>query len=86
MSRLVHDIMDTEQLESGKMHIRREQIDVAELLLHQADKLEPLLKEKRLSLLLRLETNKRYIWGDDGRLEQVLDNLLMHSRPYSTTL
>ena len=83
MSRLVHDIMDTEQLESGKMHIRREKIDVAELLLHQADKLEPLLKEKRLSLLLRLETDKRYIWGDAGRLEQVLDNLLSNAIRYS---
>ena len=65
------------------MRIRREQIDVAELLLHQADKLEPLLKEKRLSLLLRLETNKRYIWGDAGRLEQVLDNLLSNAIRYS---
>ncbi|WP_371371049.1 sensor histidine kinase [Sporomusa aerivorans] len=79
MSRLVHDITDTEQLESGKMFIKQERLDLAALLLNQADKIELLLKEKNLSLLLRLETEKRYVLGDTDRLEQVLDNLLSNA-------
>jgi signal transduction histidine kinase len=79
MSRLVHEITDTEQLESGKMFIKQERLDVATLLLNQADKIELLLKIKNLSLLLRLETDKRYILGDTDRFEQVLDNLLSNA-------
>lgn len=79
MSRLVHDITDTEQLESGKMFIKQERLDLAVLLLNQADKIELLLKEKNLSLLLRLETDKRYVLGDTDRFEQVLDNLLSNA-------
>lgn len=83
MSRLVHDITDTEQLESGKMFINQERIDLAALLLNQADKIEPLLKKKSLSLLLRLETDKRCVLGDTGRFEQVLDNLLSNAIRYA---
>jgi signal transduction histidine kinase len=79
MSRLVHDITDTEQLESGKMFIKQERFDLATLLLNQADKIELLLKKKNLSLLLRIETDKRYILGDTDRFEQVLDNLLSNA-------
>lgn len=79
MTRLVHDIMDIEQLEAGKMFIRQERLDLAELLLHQADTIELLLKKKNLSLLLRIETDKRYVLGDADRLVQVLDNLLSNA-------
>lgn len=83
MSRLVYDITDTEQLESGKMFIKQERIDLAALLLNQADKIDPLLKRKSLSLLLRLETDKRYASGDADRFEQVLDNLLSNAIRYA---
>jgi signal transduction histidine kinase len=79
MSRLVHDIMDMEHLESDQMFIKQEQLDVAALLLHQADKIEPLLKKKNISLLLRIETDKRYALGDADRFAQVLDNLLSNA-------
>lgn len=83
MSRLVHDITDAEQLESGKMFMKQERIDLATLLINQADKIEPLLKKKSLSLLLRVETDKRYIVGDAGRFEQVFDNLLSNAIRYA---
>ncbi|MBP2636411.1 MAG: integral rane sensor signal transduction histidine kinase [Firmicutes bacterium] len=83
MSRLVHDITDTEQLESGKMLIKQERLDLAALLLNQADKLELLLKQKNLSLTLRLETDKRFVLGDTDRLSQVLDNLVSNASRYA---
>lgn len=82
MSKLVHNIMDIEQLESGKMFVRQEPFDVASLLLHQADTIELLLKKKNLSLL-RIETDKRYVLGDADRFAQVLDNLLSNAIRYA---
>ncbi|MDF2572359.1 HAMP domain-containing sensor histidine kinase [Anaerospora sp.] len=79
MSRLVHDIMDMELLESDQMFIKQERLDIATLLLHQAAKIEPLLKKKTISLRLRIEANKRYALGDADRFEQVLDNLLSNA-------
>ncbi|MCC5466918.1 HAMP domain-containing sensor histidine kinase [Pelosinus baikalensis] len=83
MSRLVHDIMDIEQLESGRMCIKQERFDIAALLLHQADTIEMLLKKKNLSLLLRIQTDKRYVLGDADRFAQVLDNLLSNAIRYA---
>lgn len=83
MSRLVHDIMDIEQLEAGKMFIKQERFDAAAALLHQADTIELLLKKRNLSLLLRIETDKRYVVGDVDRFAQVLDNLLSNAIRYA---
>lgn len=79
MSRLVSDIMDAEQLESGKMKIKQERVDLAALLERQADKMEPQFIQKNLSLNLQISTTHHYVIGDSGRLEQVLDNLMSNA-------
>nr|WP_255711435.1 ATP-binding protein [Pelosinus baikalensis] len=42
-----------------------------------------LLKKKNLSLLLRIQTDKRYVLGDADRFAQVLDNLLSNAIRYA---
>lgn len=79
MSRMVHDLLDLEQLESGKLHIRREQVDIQLLISEQADKIQDMLKKKNLLLVIRFATDKRTIWGDEDRLFQVFDNLLSNA-------
>lgn len=83
MSDLVYELMDAELLESGQMFVKREKIDLAALLLKEADKIEILLKKKDLSLLLRIETDNKYVLGDADRFEQVLDNLLSNAMRYA---
>ncbi|MDR3562419.1 MAG: ATP-binding protein [Negativicutes bacterium] len=79
MSRMIHDLLDLEQLEAGKLTVRRDRVDIQALLSEQADKIQDLLKAKNLSLVLRLETEKHFIWGDPDRLIQVFDNLLSNA-------
>lgn len=79
MTRMVRDLLDMEQLEAGGMNIRRDRVDIRALLSEQADKIQDLLKTKSLTLVLRLETDKRFIWGDADRLTQVFDNLLSNA-------
>ncbi|VBB08525.1 Hypothetical protein LUCI_3803 [Lucifera butyrica] len=83
MSRLVYDIMDSEQLESGKMRIKQEKIDLAALLMCQADKVEPQLHKKNVRLNLQIYTDKHCVIGDSGRFEQVLDNLMSNAIRYA---
>ncbi len=79
MARLVADIMDMEQLESGKLLIRQEKFDIARLLRKLEDKWSSLLWENKLTLLLSLRIEHCYLLGDEGRMEQVLDNLLSNA-------
>jgi signal transduction histidine kinase len=79
MSRMLRDLLDMEQLEVGKLHIRQDRVDMHALLSKEADKIQDLLKAKSLSLVLRLETDRRYIKGDADRLTQVFDNLLSNA-------
>lgn len=83
MSRLVYDIMDSEQLESGKMRISQERIDLATLLWRQAEKVEAQLTKNNVSLRLQIKTDKHYIMGDSGRFEQVIDNLMSNAIRYA---
>ena len=83
MSKMVRELLDMEQLEAGKLQVRREQADLHHLLSQQADKLQHLLLHKSLSLILRLETEKRFIWGDPDRLTQIFDNLLSNAIRHS---
>lgn len=83
MARLVSDIMDAEQLESGKLLIWQKKFDMAVLLRQQGDKLYSLLTEKRLVLALDIPHEPCYVLGDEGRMEQVLDNLLSNAIRYS---
>jgi len=83
MARLVSDIMDMEQLESGKLLIKHEKFDIAQLLRKLEDKWSSLLIENRISLVLALQKEPCYSLGDEGRMEQVLDNLLSNAIRHS---
>jgi len=54
-------------------------VDMRAFLEQQSDKIQDLLKTKGLSLMLSLETDRRFVWGDPDRLAQVFDNLLSNA-------
>lgn len=83
MSRLVFDIMDSEQLESGKMKIKQERINLAVLLERQADKVKPQLVRKNVVLDLQMKAEEPYVIGDSCRIDQVLDNLISNAIRYA---
>ncbi len=79
MGVMVNDLLDLYKMESKTFKIEKKEIDIDNLIKSTLKKHEFLLKEKGISISLKLEnTNvlKNVILGDELRIEQVLNNLL----------
>jgi signal transduction histidine kinase/DNA-binding NarL/FixJ family response regulator len=74
---LINEVLDLSKIEAGRMRLHEGSFDLHRLL----DGLEEMfrLRAERKGLLLRLERATdvpRYVWMDEGKLRQVLMNLL----------
>jgi signal transduction histidine kinase len=76
---MISDILDLSKLQSGKADMRREQVDVAKLFKAALTHLSMLTKEKKIKLTHSISADLPVIWGDPGRLEQVLTNLVTNA-------
>ncbi|MBI2761530.1 MAG: HAMP domain-containing protein [Chloroflexi bacterium] len=76
MRRLVEDLLYLSRLESGQLRIEREPVRVPALIQTAAERVIWLLRDSNRELRLQLPVDLPTIQGDEGRLEQVLANLL----------
>lgn len=80
---LVNDLLDFEKIEAGKLTIRRESVEMDELMTGLEETLKPLARDKGLELLFSTETMPPVISSDKDRLRQVLTNLITNAIKYS---
>ncbi len=73
---LIGDILDMSKIEAGKMDLRYEQIDIAQMAQDIMKTAHPLAQEKSLELLLDLDESITEIPADRTRLRQVLWNIM----------
>ncbi|MDD2421428.1 MAG: ATP-binding protein, partial [Heliobacteriaceae bacterium] len=76
MQRLVQDLLQLAQLESGALQFVKETLTPTDLLSRVGAKLTPLAEQKGISLDWSVPENPPEIIGDAGRLEQCLINLI----------
>lgn len=76
MGNLINDMLDLSQLESGKFKLDRQEFIIGELLEHVIRKFEPCFSEKYLKTELCLPDEKIYVFADEFRIEQVINNFL----------
>ncbi|NLC52055.1 MAG: HAMP domain-containing protein [Firmicutes bacterium] len=85
LSRLVDDLLELSNLESGNLSLKYEQFSLQELAEWSYQNIYPKCKEKGVSLHLEVEQTLPLIWGDRSRLHEVqtnlLDNALQHTPP-----
>lgn len=90
MRRLVNELLDLAQLESGHFSMRLELIDIVALLRRVARKFQGLAAERDLSLSVHTDLVELDVTGDNDRLEQVftnlVDNALRHTFAGGVTL
>lgn len=82
LSRLIRDLLDLSLMESGKIKLNMEPVDVAALADEVILKLTPLFQEKRITIENRLPS-PLFVLGDRDRLAQVLTNLLHNAILFS---
>lgn len=77
MKRLVNDLLDLAQLESGQFELLTTDIDVGSIIKRVARKFQTLANERGIRLLVNMQEHENYIiHGDSDRLEQVFTNLV----------
>lgn len=80
MARLVADLLDLSQLESGRFALHWSKVPLQETVRSVLIKLAPLLNEKSVQLgLIGLDAEELWVRSDRQRLEQVLINLLSNA-------
>ncbi len=83
MTRLVDDLLDMARVSTGKVRLRREIIDLVQVLRHGLEMSQPLLDSKGHHLTLSLPAHPVMIDGDATRLAQVVCNLLDNAAKYT---
>lgn len=77
MGRLVKDLLDLAKMQSGHLEMHFTELDLHELLRRVERKYLPVTRDKGIQLVLDLPEEPLYMKrADEGRLEQVLTNLL----------
>jgi signal transduction histidine kinase len=76
MNRLIGDLLDTVQIESGRLTLVLEKVDVATLFDHLVDTFAPLAARRRISLVASPPADGVSVRADEFRLSQVMGNLL----------
>ncbi|WP_100330543.1 sensor histidine kinase [Bacillus xiapuensis] len=82
MERLVNDLMELIKLESDSSALERVPLPLAETIRQTLDKLKPAAKQKKIELTEELD-HQIIIEGDEGRLEQVIVNLIDNALRYT---
>ena len=80
---LINDILDMSRIESGKVILNHEIIDVGEHISRFVDMFRIPMEEKGLKLQVINETHTPYIYGDYLRITQVVANLLSNAMKFT---
>jgi len=89
-SRLVDDLLDAERMARGKLVLRREWMNPSAVLRDAVETVQPEADDREVFLDVEMAADLPALYGDPGRLTQVIWNLLSnslkHSPPASTVL
>jgi len=81
--RLVDDLLDVSRITSGKVALRRAQVDLAAVVEAAVETSRPLIEACGHALTVALPPEPVYVDGDAVRLAQVVSNLLNNAAKYT---
>lgn len=85
MVRLVDDLLDVSRIARGKVELRSDAIDLADVIHKAVEITSPLFEQKSHQLRLTLPGTPLPVFGDEARLSQVISNLLSNAARYTPT-
>ena len=83
LSRLVEDLLDVSRITSGKIQLRRERLDLREVVRKAVDASRALVEAYQHRLEVDLPPEPLPVEGDETRLTQVVVNLLNNATKYT---
>jgi PAS domain S-box-containing protein len=83
LTRLVDDLLDLARINSGKIELRREVLELREVLRTAVEASQPLIDRRGHSLAVEVPGEPVHVDGDAVRLAQVFSNLLNNAAKYT---
>jgi len=83
MARLIDDLLEVSRINSGKIKLQRERVELANLLNRAVESARPLIRSRRQELVIALPPRPVRLYADPTRLEQVFSNLLNNAAKYT---
>jgi CheY-like chemotaxis protein/two-component sensor histidine kinase len=80
---LVDDLLDVSRITRGKIELKREHVELAEVIANAVETASPLLEERQHNLDIRVPRAGCSVRGDKERLAQVVANLLTNAAKYT---
>lgn len=80
---IINDILEMSRIESGKLELNEEIINVKEHIISFMDMFELTMKEKGIEFVVVDETKEAYVYGDYLRITQVIANLLSNAMKFT---
>jgi len=81
VTRLVTELLDISRLESGRLVLRRQMVDLVPLVNGVLEKVR--MMESRLAATVRFPENFPHVYADPDKIEQVLTNLVENATKYA---
>ena len=82
--KLINDLLDLVRLESGRMEVKREPLEVAEFVKGLASAARQVAEDKRVRLETYVEPALGTVLGDRDKLEKVVSNLLFNALKFTS--
>jgi CheY-like chemotaxis protein/anti-sigma regulatory factor (Ser/Thr protein kinase) len=80
---LINEVLDISRIETGRLHLSPEPIQVGELLQESLDLIRPLADQRGIKIASEFSREERYVRADRQRLKQVVLNLLSNAIKYN---
>jgi len=82
LTRLIDNLLESVRIESGQLAIRRQEVDLAQVVEDAQELVEGLLVQRRQALRVELPAGLPLVRGDAQRLAQVVTNLLANANKF----
>ncbi len=83
LQHLVDDLLEVSRITTGRLHLRKESVDVSEIIRGAMETACPIIDQRKHELTLSLPSERIWLNADVSRMEQVLVNLLTNAAKYT---
>jgi signal transduction histidine kinase/CheY-like chemotaxis protein len=83
ITRLLDDLLDASRITRGKVELKREPLEISQVIAKAIEMSSPLLEQRRHHLDVDVPVRGLTVEGDSARLAQVVSNLLINAAKYT---
>lgn len=83
MVRLIDDLLDVSRITTGRLELKAQPVDLAELVSAAVESCQPMMQEHAHTLTVDIDDAPLIVHGDSARLVQVINNLLVNAAKYT---